>query len=134
MNCGDAPGCSVGQTNSVSYTLGWTATATAWQWLNAGFNVGVSWTTGNSYTCNGNKGDTVCVWYSTAFTAYQVQNHAVNEQCGGDNPSGEPFTMYSPNSQNKGAKAYYCVVGANNCRSQGDQYWVYDGKQGGPPS
>lgn len=50
MECGTPESCTVGQLQSVSYTIGWTAAATAWEWLTGGFAVSVSWTTGDSYT------------------------------------------------------------------------------------
>lgn len=38
--------CTVGQTQNVSYTIGWAASATADEWLTGGFDVSVSWTAG----------------------------------------------------------------------------------------
>lgn len=35
----------------------------------------------------------------------------------------------SPNKNNRGGQ-YYCVVGT--CRAQGDAYWDYNGRNGGP--
>ncbi|KAJ5601795.1 hypothetical protein N7510_011329 [Penicillium lagena] len=127
MGCGAAPSCTVGETESVSYTIGFSATATVDEWLTGGFDVSVSWTTGNTYSCTGASGDTVCVWYNTAHTAYTVEN--VEYYCGGPEPPGPPFVLFSPNSDNVGG-GYYCVVGT--CRSQGSQYWDYSGPAGGP--
>ncbi|EEA19900.1 conserved hypothetical protein [Talaromyces marneffei ATCC 18224] len=127
MNCG-VRSCSVGQTQSVSYTIGWTASAAASQWLTGGFSVSASWTTGNSYNCNGNPGDTVCVWYNTAHTAYTCENGMYNT-CTGFSGNGDHFVMFSPNAGNVGG-GYYCVIGT--CRSQGEGYWNYDGPAGGP--
>lgn len=53
----------------------------------------------HTYSCTGNSGDTVCVWYNTAHTAYTVQNGAYND-CTGFSPSGGTLVMYSPNSNN----------------------------------
>ncbi|PCG96925.1 Hypothetical protein PENO1_065820 [Penicillium occitanis (nom. inval.)] len=128
INCGAADSCSVGQTESVSYTIGWTASATAEEWLTGGFAVSASWTTGNTYSCNGGSGDTICVWYNTAHTAYTCENGEFNA-CTGFSGDGDNFVMYSPNSNNVGG-GYYCVVGT--CRSQGEGYWNYDGPAGGP--
>lgn len=124
----DSLGCSVGSQNSESITVGWTASASAAGWISGGFGVTVTWTTGNSYTCNGNPGDTICVWYNTANTAYTVQNYNYN-QCTGAAPYGDPFVMFSPNINNVGGY-YYCVVGT--CRNQAAAYWNYNGPAGGP--
>ncbi|KAE9374265.1 hypothetical protein N431DRAFT_533059 [Stipitochalara longipes BDJ] len=130
IECGNAPSCSVGQSQSVSYTLGWSASATADEWLSGGFDVSVSWSTGDTYTCTGASHDTVCVWYNTHFTSYTVQNGMLN-QCTGWQSTGGTFTMYSPNAHNAGGQDYYCVIGS--CRSQGQGYWGYNIAAGGPP-
>ncbi|KAF8858500.1 hypothetical protein BDZ45DRAFT_714455 [Acephala macrosclerotiorum] len=113
---------------SMSHTIGWPSSATADEWLTGGFDVSVSWTTGNTYSCTGNSGDTVCVWYNTAHTAHTIQNGAYND-CTGFSPSGGDLVMYSPNSNNVGG-GYYCVIGT--CRSQGSEYWNYDSPAGSP--
>ncbi|KZF19049.1 hypothetical protein L228DRAFT_271675 [Xylona heveae TC161] len=130
INCGAAPGCSIGQSNSISYTLGWNAGAIIDEWITGGFDVSVSWTTGNVQTCDGSSGETVCLWYNTAFTAYTVQNYKVNNCNQNFSPSGDPTILWSPNTNNAGGGAYYCVVGT--CRSQGQGYWDYNGRAGGP--
>ncbi|KAJ5825876.1 hypothetical protein N7474_003014 [Penicillium riverlandense] len=129
VNCGEATSCTVGQTESISYTIGWSATATAFEWLTGGFSVSVSWTTGNTYSCTGSSNDTVCVWYNTAHTAYTVQNGAYND-CTGFSPSGGTLIMRSPNSNNVGG-GYNCIIGTS-CSSQGANYWDYNGPAGGP--
>ncbi|CZR64860.1 uncharacterized protein PAC_14759 [Phialocephala subalpina] len=101
IDCATAPSCSVCQKESMSYTIGWSSSATADEWLTCGFDVSVSWTTGNTYSCTGNSGDTVCVWYNTAHTAYTVQNGAYND-CTRFSPLGGTLVMYSPNSNNVG--------------------------------
>ncbi|RYP57212.1 hypothetical protein DL770_010717 [Monosporascus sp. CRB-9-2] len=131
MQCGAAPTCSVGEQQSTSFTVGFTATVNPAAWISGGFSVSQSWNTGNSYTCGGNSGDTVCVWYNTAHTAYTVQNGIVNTVCGGSEPVGDPFILFSPNSENVGG-SYYCVIGAQYCRSKGQGYWDKSGRAGGP--
>ncbi|KAF5660303.1 hypothetical protein FCIRC_12181 [Fusarium circinatum] len=131
VNCGTAQSCSVGNSQSVSYTIGWTATLTPVSWISGGFSVSESWNTGNTYTCTGSAGEDVCVWYNTAHTAYTVQNKE-RDSCavgGGWDSTGDPFVMYSPNESNRGG-GYYCVIGT--CRAQGDNYWDYSGRAGGP--
>ncbi|CAL5868549.1 uncharacterized protein PFLUO_LOCUS2776 [Penicillium psychrofluorescens] len=129
VNCGEATSCTVGQSESISYTIGWSATATAFQWLTGGFAVSVTWTTGDTYSCTGSSNDTVCVWYNTAHTAYTVQNGAYND-CTGFSPSGGTFIMRSPNSNNEGG-GYNCIIGSS-CTNQGADYWDYNGPAGGP--
>ncbi|CAG7564520.1 unnamed protein product [Fusarium equiseti] len=131
VNCGSAPSCSVGNTQSVSYTIGWTANLTPVSWISGGFSVSESWSTGNTYCCTGSTGEDVCVWYNTAHTAYSVQNMQ-RDSCkvgGGWDTDGDPFVMFSPNTNNRGG-GYYCVIGT--CRAQGDNYWDYSGRAGGP--
>ncbi|KAF5563112.1 hypothetical protein FPHYL_5343 [Fusarium phyllophilum] len=131
VNCGSAKSCSVGNSQSISYTIGWTATLTPVSWISGGFSVSESWNTGNTYTCTGSADEDVCVWYNTALTAYTVQNKE-RDSCavgGGWDSTGDPFVMYSPNESNRGG-GYYCVIGT--CRAQGDNYWDYSGRAGGP--
>ncbi|KAH7129219.1 hypothetical protein EDB81DRAFT_661255 [Dactylonectria macrodidyma] len=128
ISCSNAQSCSVGSLQSKSYTIGWSADASAAGWLSGGFSVSTSWTTGNTYTCTGGPGETLCIWYNTAHTAYTVQNVMYNT-CGTSYTSSGPFVMYSPNENNRGG-GYYCVIGT--CRSQGDNYWDKTGRAGGP--
>ncbi|GAA90425.1 hypothetical protein AKAW_08539 [Aspergillus luchuensis IFO 4308] len=129
LDCGSADHCTVGASQSKSYTIGWTATADASQWISGGFAVQASWTTGLDYQCTASSHQTVCIWYNTAHTAYTVQNGLYNV-CTGFNPNnGAGFVMFSPNQNNKGG-GYYCVIGT--CRSQGQNYWDKSGPAGGP--
>jgi len=131
----------------VSYTIGWTANLTPVSWISGGFSVSESWSTGNTYSCTGSTGEDVCVWYNTAHTACKypfsllktvvdwfsdtVQNMQ-RDSCkvgGGWDADGDPFVMFSPNANNRGG-GYYCVIGT--CRAQGDNYWDYSGRAGGP--
>ncbi|KAF4426135.1 hypothetical protein F53441_14140 [Fusarium austroafricanum] len=130
INCANAQSCSVGKTDSESFTIGFTVSAggPAATWMSGGFSVSESWTTGNSYTCNGGPGETICIWYNIAHTAYTVQEWSSNP-CGGGHASSKPYIMFSPNANNKGG-GYYCVVGT--CRSKGEGYWDYNGRAGGP--
>ncbi|RGP72908.1 hypothetical protein FLONG3_6546 [Fusarium longipes] len=131
ISCGNAQSCSVGNTQSRSYTIGWSASLSAFGWTSGGFEVSETWETGNTYTCNGGPGENICVWYTTAHTAYTVTNRERDTCVLGSRWQnvGNPFVMFSPNQANRGG-GYYCVVGT--CRSQGDGYWVKDGRPGGP--
>ncbi|EPE03596.1 hypothetical protein F503_01854 [Ophiostoma piceae UAMH 11346] len=126
-DCGSATSCSVGQTQSVSYTIGFSMTLVGLEkygWLSGGFDVSKTWTTGNTYTCNAGLGEKVCLWYNTAHTGYTIQYSEYN--CGASNIRKYTGIMKSPNNSNRGG-GYYCVVGT--CRSQGDNYWE-DGASG----
>ncbi|KAF5662963.1 hypothetical protein FHETE_7708 [Fusarium heterosporum] len=133
ISCGSAQSCSVSENESKSFTIGWTASVTPVAWVNGGFSVSLSWTTGNAYSCSGGHGEDVCIWYKTAHTAYTVQNRErVTGPCATDGKwhfTSDPFVMFSPNEGNRGG-GYYCVVGT--CRAQGDAYWDYSGRAGGP--
>lgn len=130
MQCGKAA-CSAGETNSKSFDISFTASATLFEWLTAGFSVGKSISTGNSYTCTGNPGDYFAIWKSQAQTAYTVQNME-NGNCGaGPRPIGNPFILWSPNKDNRGGY-YYCVYGADFVRSKGDRWLDTTGRAGGP--
>ncbi|KAF4994522.1 hypothetical protein FGRMN_5731 [Fusarium graminum] len=129
MSCGSANSCSVSDSQSKSFTIGWTATANPAEWISGGFSVTLSWTTGNSYSCSGGAGESVCIWYKTAHTAYTVRNRQMDTCIPEEANDSDPFIIFSPNEANRGG-GYYCVVGT--CRAQGDGYWDYSGRAGGP--
>jgi hypothetical protein len=116
--CSAVAGCSVSELTS--YTIGYTVSGGIAQWISAGFSVEESFTTGNSYTCPGAAGDTVCVWVNLAHTAYTVQDFRAG-QCPNPGPQ-PPVVIKSPNANNAGGE-YYCVNGAQYCRNNGDEYW-----------
>ncbi len=122
IQCSSDAGCSV--SHLTSYTIGYSASATIAQWIGGGFSVSESFTTGNTYTCNGNPGDTVCVWVNLAHTAYTVQNFNSGE-CTPDPGPGTPFVLKSPNKNNAGGD-YYCVIGSG-CGTNGQSYWDNSG-------
>ncbi|OQO06074.1 hypothetical protein B0A48_08662 [Cryoendolithus antarcticus] len=124
ITCDQENGCTVGQQNSKSFTVGFTFGRDILGWIDGGFGVEESWTTGNSYECNGGPGDTVCIWQKIAHTAYTVRDH---DPCSAW--YGAPAVITSPNKGNRGG-GYYCVVGT--CRNTGDQCWDKEGRAGGP--
>ncbi|KAF2094600.1 hypothetical protein NA57DRAFT_80399 [Rhizodiscina lignyota] len=129
ISCGAAVQCTVGQEDSQSFSVGWSADLVATEWISGGFSVDESWETGNEYQCTAGTGETVCIWYGTAHTAYTVQNN-YDTTCNEDSTGG-PFVMYSPNANNAGGVSYYCVVGP--CSYKGAGYWDKSGPAGGPP-
>ncbi|KAB5586295.1 hypothetical protein GE09DRAFT_984522, partial [Coniochaeta sp. 2T2.1] len=70
-NCGQGD-CQVDHTVSKSFTISWTASATAAGWISGGFAVEQSIETGNEYGCQGVAGDRVAVWKAIGLTAYTV--------------------------------------------------------------
>ncbi|TDZ74410.1 hypothetical protein CTRI78_v000745 [Colletotrichum trifolii] len=132
MQCGGRDGCEVNWATSRSFSIGWSASATAWQWLNGGFAVEMSIETGNSYTCPGNANDYFALWKSQAQTAYTVRNR-LRTSCGPIQDSGGNYVMWSPNSNNRGGY-YYCVYGRQYVRYLGDRWLdTSPNRPGGPP-
>lgn len=74
MTCDQENTCSVGESETISYTIGFSLTggSEVTKWISGGFDVSVSWSTGNQYTCNGGPSDTVCIWQKVAHTAVGV--------------------------------------------------------------
>lgn len=68
------------------------------------------------------------MWKNQAQTAYTVQNQYIT--CGVRHNDGNPFVMWSPNTNNRGGY-FYCVRGSY-CRSQGDRWLDTNGRAGGP--
>lgn len=114
LQCASHEGCSV--SHLTSHTVGYTVSAGIAEWISGGFSVEESVTTGNTYTCDGNPNDEICVWATIPHTAYTV--HDINEHCGGPQDS---RILKSPNTDWDTPTGYYCVVGT--CRSEGQMYW-----------
>ncbi|KAK3905792.1 hypothetical protein C8A05DRAFT_41308 [Staphylotrichum tortipilum] len=123
--------CSVGYSMITSFTIGWSAGASAAGWISGGFAVEQSVETGQQYSCEFGPGSYFAVWKKVGQTAYTVQNWDLN-QCTGAHKSGGPFVMWSPNSHNKGMW-FYCVSGRQYVRWLGDRWLDTDpGMPGGP--
>ncbi|KAH3905284.1 hypothetical protein HBI56_209680 [Parastagonospora nodorum] len=132
IGCGAAVGCSVDQSNTDSFSIGFSAEIVPFKgkWTKGSFSVQKSWQTGNAYRCEGQRGETVCIWYNTAHTAYTVYDVKTDITCAGT--LGKTYVMKSPNEGNRGViDDHYCVIGT--CRKKGDQYWDNTGPAGGPP-
>ncbi|KAF4439172.1 hypothetical protein FACUT_4355 [Fusarium acutatum] len=84
--CGKNQTCCTGRDRSGGFTFGMTGGVGCefmpGATLTFGFMVQRTWTTGNSYTCQGNPGDRVCVWYKVAYTAYTVRKAIGNKYKG----------------------------------------------------
>ncbi|PNP78674.1 hypothetical protein FNYG_08020 [Fusarium nygamai] len=128
IDCGHSSGCNVGKTDSDSYSIQASyGFGRDKFWSNMGFSVSRSWSTGNSYTCNGLQNETACIWYNVAHTTYTVK--AFTTPPGGykNQEKMEIYDISSPNKDNKGGK-YYCIVG--NCTFKGDAWWDRVGRKG----
>ena len=141
--------CSAGETNSQSFTVGFSfGTNSNFKptFFQAGFSVSETWTTGNTYTCDGTAGESVCIWQRVAHTAVSLmilriwprsrlrfsQYSLGQSQSGVCNPpaSSDIAIMRSPNDNNLGG-GFFCVRGAG-CQSKGANSWENDGCAGGP--
>ncbi|KAK1758186.1 hypothetical protein QBC47DRAFT_358065 [Echria macrotheca] len=129
MHCGQNS-CEAGYTESSSYTISWSASASAFSWITGGFAVEQSVETGNDYRCSADAGDTVSVWKNEAQTAYTVRNADLN-QCTGMHDNGSPYVMWSPNAGGRGS-SFYCVHGDRYNRNKGDRWLDTNGRAGGP--
>jgi len=125
--------CGISYSTSYSYT--WSASiGVTDEFISGGFSVSESWSSGDSYTCNPLDGDDgICMWYSSANTAYTVEDIEVSSGGEGECATGDPYVITAPNTNNAGGGPY-CVHGIKYCRANGDFYWDLDGPATGPPS
>jgi hypothetical protein len=130
MECGKR-GCKVGYQQARSFAVGWSASATALQWISAGFAVESSVETGTSHECDGDPHDYMAIWKKVGQTAYTVQNADYN-RCTGIKLRGSPFVIWSPNANNRGTY-FYCVYGRQYVRWIGDRWLDTTPTPGGPP-
>ncbi|KAF5627289.1 uncharacterized protein FTJAE_9374 [Fusarium tjaetaba] len=77
--------------------------------ITLGWSIAMAWTEGNSYTCHGNPGDQVCIWYRVAHTAFVIR---------------EPV---APHNGNEGG-GVICKYN-DECRSMGERFWDCYGRQ-----
>ncbi|KLO95291.1 uncharacterized protein LW94_11084 [Fusarium fujikuroi] len=139
MECGKNHTCSACSDNSKNIAYGFTTLSglsfssriggkdsglTVTRDITHGFSVTRSWTVGNSYSCPGNPGDQVCVWYRVAHTAWTVRERDPL-------PLRTGYTKQTinaaPNRRNEGG-GVVCRYN-NECRSKGDKYWDCYGRK-----
>jgi hypothetical protein len=130
MECGPYE-CQIGYGTARSFTIGWTASISAAQWINGGFAVEHTIETGNTYSCTGGPHEYMAVWKKVAQTAYTVENFIYNA-CTGSQPSSAPYVIWSPNRDNRGGN-FYCVYGRQYVRHIGDRWLDTTPIPGGPP-
>ncbi|KAF1830239.1 hypothetical protein BDW02DRAFT_601861 [Decorospora gaudefroyi] len=124
LHCGSGS-CTVGYQQSESYTITFGATAKLNEWISASLSVARTTTTGNSYSCNGGSGETVCVWAGTHHWEYSAKNtwKPADPRCGQGSESPN-IRMWSPIEGHKGVH-YWC--GHNSeCNDKGADYWKPD--------
>ncbi|KAF4947800.1 hypothetical protein FGADI_10133 [Fusarium gaditjirri] len=117
--CSETEGCSAGVSETETFTFTASFTFGIDEWISGGLSVAQGWTTGSAYTCNGGPGDSVCVWYKVAHTAYTVKK-----------PKGGQFVrgvIASPNMGNRGG-GYQCMTG-KSCYIKGSMFWDCNGKR-----
>ena len=120
--------CSAAITKAIAFTWNFMAAVTPFKWISAGFNVGKSYTSSETHTCNGMANQQVCVWHNEIYTAYTVNNQiTVCSSFGCSNKKPQTFVLSSPNSNNIGS-GFYCVI--NTCRGKGEGY--FDNGPAGP--
>ncbi|KAI0191387.1 hypothetical protein EV127DRAFT_407331 [Xylaria flabelliformis] len=130
QNCGSAAACSVTVTKEHTLTYGWSV-GVGYEWVSGGFSVEESFTDGESHECQGNKGQTVCVWRVYQYTAYTVADtkcYYFNGVASGCTTS-KPYVLSSPNKCQKGG--FYCKTGSE-CSNDGYGFWKPNTGFGGP--
>ncbi|KAK0756239.1 hypothetical protein N5P37_011154, partial [Trichoderma harzianum] len=126
--CGAANECSAGREDSTSYTIGFSVAGALTRWASVGFAVEQSRSTGNTYTCTGQRNERVCVRYMMAHTNYNVFN-SLRNGCGSIS-RGNRARITSPNANNKGG-GYLCGIGAAQCNYKNYRWWDLVDHKGG---
>ncbi|XTI85243.1 hypothetical protein V2W45_235079 [Cenococcum geophilum] len=114
--------CTVGFQQSESFTITFGATAKINEWISASLSVARTTSTGNSYSCNGKDGETVCIWVGTHHWEYSAKNtwKPADPRCGPGSESSN-IRMWSPLEGGKGVH-YWC--GHNSeCHDKGSDEW-----------
>ncbi|KAI2618092.1 hypothetical protein GGR54DRAFT_606024 [Hypoxylon sp. NC1633] len=127
---GQPAGCGVsfqnGKSTSYAWNVGLSGTE-GYGWINGGFSVTKTFTEGSSHSCPADN-DAVAVWHAMAYTSYQVRTVYSGSCLDMDTA---PYTIYSPNENNRDSPGFYCVRG-DAVRNEGDQYWENNIRSGGP--
>ena len=128
MQCPGHIGCEITHTIVKSFSVGWSASASA-TWISGGFSVVQTIETGNAHACPGVANDYLAVWKHQAQTAYTVRS-LLKSPCYKDEDFGTRV-IWSPNENNRGG-FFYCVYGKQYVRSIGDRWLDKTGRAGGP--
>ncbi len=117
MQCGGAT-CTAGDLEEQTFVIEAGIDFSAEDVASLSAGVVEEWTSGTENTCQGTPGQTICTWLKTAYTVYELgyDDTAFGASCGSD------FEAKYPNADNAGGD-YYCVTGAQYCRSTNSAYW-----------
>ena len=83
-----------------------------------GFGVSESYTTGNTYSCNANAGQRVCVTAMIGYTDYTVTERARSGEC--QSLYTDPYIIYAPNNY---GQQYYRCHHDSNCHDLDWERW-----------
>ncbi|KAL6855554.1 hypothetical protein ACO1O0_006703, partial [Amphichorda felina] len=112
-------GCEIARSETEGQSVSVSASISGNGWISAGFEVSEYEESGETQACSGNRGETICVFWRAAYTAYTVQRQPkVCCEIEGD-PVHKVIT--SPNKNGLGSAA---ICGRNRqCHSKGHSYW-----------
>ncbi|KAL6693451.1 hypothetical protein J3F84DRAFT_396359 [Trichoderma pleuroticola] len=127
--CGAASECSAGREDATSYTIGFSVAGALTRWASVGFAVEQSRSTGNTYSCTGQRNERVCIRYMMAYTIYNVFN-SMRNRCRSIS-RGNRARITSPNANNKRG-GYICGVGTAQCNYKNYRWWITNYQSGGP--
>ncbi|KAL8693986.1 MAG: hypothetical protein Q9218_001285 [Villophora microphyllina] len=108
--------CSLADINehTFGYTVGGGASFDWTAGIAAEFSIVQEWTSGGQFTCNGEPHDTICVWSRLEYSVFDADTSS--DAC---NNAG----TVEVKAPKKEGQNYYCVVGKQYCRSDGQGYW-----------
>ena len=119
LDCDPDRTCEIASTTVKGTSFGWSAGGSVDGWISGGFEGSEYEESGQVANCQGEAGDTICVWWRAGYTSYMVQTMRkcqINET-----PSGDPFYILSPNSNGVGG-SYICAKN-EKCRERDFEYW-----------
>jgi hypothetical protein len=74
----------MGKQSSHSFTVGFIVSGPINRWINVGLETEASYSTGNSYECNGQPNQKVSIWSCKHHYAYSIKNieYPMDPSCG----------------------------------------------------
>ncbi|KAF2742077.1 hypothetical protein M011DRAFT_462764 [Sporormia fimetaria CBS 119925] len=122
LDCNNG-GCSSSKQDQTSYSIGFSASGPINRWITAGFNVEMSYATGEGYECNGEEGQTVCVWVMKHHYEYTVQDidYPMDPRCGRKR-EGPEVRVTSPLGGDRGLRVG-CYRSKADCPQKGAAGW-----------
>ncbi|KZV79389.1 hypothetical protein EXIGLDRAFT_757007 [Exidia glandulosa HHB12029] len=117
VECNDVPSCTVGNSESESFSVGATLGG-AFEWIDGGFDVSVSFETGEARECQGVTGQTVCVFSKIPHKRYNVLDADYNVCTG----VGETQSKHVITSPVNNAESFECGLN-DQCHDIGTEAW-----------